>query len=428
MANSPATSIEKKSIGTITPTRQKILGGVFILSAIFIWFVFARTTDAGMQTKFVMTIGGSLVTTPDWVFNSLAALDVLAGLCAGLGIYQLWRGFGKATNGILAFVGILLVFSFLAWGASGGSINFAGMLSVMVIRAVPITIGALAGILSERSGVTNIAIEGMMIAGAFSAAIMGSIAGLWVGILASILIGGLLAVVHAVLSIKYKVNQIISGTMINILATGLTSYLYIKFLQEPDLQWLNQSGFFQPLPIPLLAQIPIIGPIFFHQNLYVYSMYLLVIILTVALFYTKWGLRLRSVGEHPKAADTLGINVFKIRYMAVIMSGMLAGFAGSYFSLGSVGRFEEVMTAGRGFIALAAMIFGKWTPVGSFEAGLLFGFAESLSTKLSILRFPIPAEILLMMPYIVTMVVLAGVVGRSQGPAASGTPYEKESL
>jgi len=157
-------------------------------------------------------------------------------------------------------------------------------------------------------------------------------------------------------------------------------------------------------------------------------MYLLVIILTVALFYTKWGLRLRSVGEHPKAADTLGINVFKIRYMAVVMSGMLAGFAGSYFSLGSVGRFEEVMTAGRGFIALAAMIFGKWTPVGSFEAGLLFGFAESLSTKLSILRFPIPAEILLMMPYIVTMVVLAGVVGRSQGPAASGTPYEKESL
>ena len=177
-----------------------------------------------------------------------------------------------------------------------------------------------------------------------------------------------------------------------------------------------------------LSNIPVIGPVFFNHNIFVYSMYLLVIILTIALFKTKWGLRLRSVGEHPKAADTLGINVFRTRYMAVILGGMIAGFGGAYFSLGSVGRFEEAMTAGRGFIALAAMIFGKWTPIGSFGAGLLFGFSESLSTKLSILRFPIPQEFLLMLPYVVTIIVLSGVVGRSQGPAAAGVPYEKESI
>jgi ABC-type uncharacterized transport system permease subunit len=194
------------------------------------------------------------------------------------------------------------------------------------------------------------------------------------------------------------------------------------------LQYLNSPGFFRPFEIPVLSKIPVIGPVFFNQNIFAYIMYILVIVMTVALFYTKWGLRLRSVGEHPKAADTLGINVFKTRYMAVIMGGMMAGLGGAYFTIGSTGFFNQNMTSGRGFIALAAMIFGKWTPVGSFGAGMLFGFTESLSTKLSILRFPVPSEFLLMLPYIVTMIALAGVVGRSQGPAAGGIPYEKESM
>jgi len=183
---------------------------------------------------------------------------------------------------------------------------------------------------------------------------------------------------------------------------------------------------FGRVPIPGLADIPLIGPIFFNTNLFVYAMFIFLIILQVALFSTRWGLRLRSVGEHPKAADTLGINVFKTRYMAVLLGGAMAGFAGGYFTLGSVGRFDEMMTAGRGFIGLAAMIFGNWTPLGSFGAGLLFGFADTLGSKLTILGSAIPPEFMAMLPYIVTMVILAGVVGRSQGPAADGVPYEKE--
>jgi simple sugar transport system permease protein len=178
--------------------------------------------------------------------------------------------------------------------------------------------------------------------------------------------------------------------------------------------------------VPGLSKIPFFGPIFFSNNMFVYATFFFIIVLTVALYYTRWGLRLRAVGEHPKAADTLGINVYRTRYVAVVLGGMMAGFGGAYFTLGSVGRFDEVMTAGRGFIGLAAMIFGNYVPAGAFGAGLLFGFADSLASKLAILRVPIPSQFLLMAPYLVTMIVLAGVVGRTQAPAADGVPYEKE--
>ncbi len=411
--------------GEISLTRQRIIGGLFILAAIFVYFVLAKPTAIDTKTTFGTNINDRAIQIPDWVFNSKISLEIIAGLCLGLGVFQITRGFRKITNTVIAGVGVLLVLGFLIWGAAGSSISITGMLALMVVRSVPITIGAISGLISERAGITNIAIEGMMVASALTSAMAGSIFGLWWGVVAALLTGGALAMVHGWLSIKYKVDQIISGTMINIFATGITSYIYIKFLQVSK---LNQPGFFKPYQIPLLYKIPIIGPIFFDHNLYVYVMYLLVIVLTIALYKTKWGLRHRAVGEHPKAADTLGINVFKMRYFACLLCGMIAGFAGSYFSLGSVGRFEQTMTAGRGFIALAAMIFGNWTPVGSLGAGMLFGFAESLTTKLSLLQFPIPAELLLMLPYIITIVVLAGVVGRSRGPAAAGTPYEKESL
>jgi len=402
------------------------MGIVFLGIAALIWLAFIRGIDPEMATTMRLYPGGSTVVVEDWVFNTLNTLRILAFACAVLGSYQLARGFGKRTGLVLSLIGGMFVFAFLSWAASGGMLNLAGMLRIMFIRSVPLTLGALSGILCERAGVVNIAIEGMMLTAAMIGTIVGSLSTLWVGLLGAVIAGGLLGLVHAVMSIKYRTDQIISGTVINIFAVGITSFISAKFMQTyPQ---INDPGIFSPYEIPFLGQIPFLGPILFRHNIFVYAMIFFVILITFLLFKTRWGLRLRSVGEHPKAADTLGIDVFKTRYMAVILGGMMAGFAGAYFTLGSVGRFDQVMTAGRGFIALAAMIFGNWTPVGAMIAGLLFGFSDSLAANLAILRVRIPSEFLLMTPYIITMLVLAGVVGRGQMPAADGAAYEKEEL
>jgi simple sugar transport system permease protein len=422
MTQSTATIIKHSEY--ISPTRRTVMGIIFLALSLGIWAFFSRTVTPDMQTTFGLYPGGSKVVVPDWVFPSLPMLNVLAFVGALLGAYQLARGFGRHTNTVLGVVSALFIFGFLVWGASGSNLNLAGLLKVAVVRAVPLTLGALSGILCERSGVFNIAIEGMMLTAAFCAALFGSLTNVWVGLLSAILAGALMSMVLAVLAIKYKVDQIIAGTVINIFATGITSFLSAKFLQK--YQALNNSGRFETWDIPGLSQIPFIGPIFFSHNIFIYAMFVFVIVLTVAFYYTRWGLRTRSVGEHPKAADTLGINVNRTRYISVLFGGMMAGFAGAYFVLGSVGRFDEVMTAGRGFVGLAAMIFGNWHPIGSLGAGMLFGFADSLASKLAILKVPIPNKFLEMGPYIITMVVLAGVVGRGQPPAAGGKAYEKE--
>jgi simple sugar transport system permease protein len=246
-----------------------------------------------------------------------------------------------------------------------------------------------------------------------------------VGLVVAILTGGLLAALHALLVIRFKVDQIVSGVAINIFGSGITSFISSRYL-EANIDKLNNSGTFKIITIPVLSRIPILGPIFFEQAPITYIMILVVAIMFIVLFYTPWGLRTRAVGEHPKAADTLGINVFLMRYVNVIVGGMIAGIGGAYFTIGSVGRFDQDMTAGKGFIGLAAMIFGKWNPIGAFLSSLLFGFADSLQVKMQILQVPIPSEFLAMAPYIVTMIVLTGVVGRAVPPAADGTPYEKQ--
>ena len=421
-----ATVLRRRRLGETSPVRQRVMGIVFLVLAVLIYLLFIRTTTGDLLTTFVMTPGGiTQGVAPDWILPAQTTLYILAVVCAVLGGVQLARGFGRYTNWILGIVALFFVFGFIVWAAAGQSLNLGGMLSNAVLRAVPITLGALSGLLCERSGIINIAIEGMMLMGAMLGALVGSVTGsMWIGLLAAIAGGVLMAWVLAVLSIKYKINQIISGTVINIFATGFTSYISAKFLQT--YQHLNNGPIFPRWPIPLLADIPVIGPIFFNTNFFVYAMFILLIVLQIALFSTRWGLRLRSVGEHPKAADTLGINVFKTRYMATLLGGAVAGLAGAYFTLGSVGRFDEMMSAGRGFIGLAAMIFGNWMPFGSFGAGMLFGFADTLGSKLTILGSTIPPEFMAMLPYVTTMVVLAGVVGRGHAPAAEGTPYEKE--
>lgn len=413
------------AVAAMPRTRQIVMGSLFAAIGLILWFGFGGAVEAGQTTTFGMTAGGLEATIPDWVVASRPALSLLALVCVFLGAVELVRGFGRFTNAVLIAVAGQFTFGFLVWAAAGKSVNLAGLLNSSLDKAVPITLAALSGVLCERAGVVNIAIEGMMLVGAMVGALIGSVAdNAVVGMLAAVASGGALGLFHGWLSIKYKANQIISGTVINIFATGLTSYISALFLQVN--QELNHPPIFPTIEVPLLAKIPVLGPILFLNNPFVYAMFLFLIVLHVALFHTRWGLRHRAVGEHPKAADTLGINVFRTRYMAVLLGGMMAGFAGAYYTLGSVGRFDEVMTAGRGFIGLAAMIFGNWTPFGAFGASLLFGFADALSSRAAILGVAIPSQFLLMTPYVATMVVLAGVVGRSQMPAADGVPYEKE--
>ncbi len=406
--------------------RSRITGIVLLLMGLSIFLLFGMGLESGLTTTFGMNagVGSQALRIPDLTLPTTASIYLLSIVSIFLGAMQITRGY-KNAGALIGLVAAFFVIAFLVWAARGRSFNMVGILSSSLVRATPIALAALCGVISERAGVTNIGIEGMMLMSAQTAVVFASLSdSLWVGLIAAILTGALLAAFHAFLAIRFKVDQIISGVAINIFATGATSYISSRFL-ERNADLLNNSGVLRPIAVPLLSKIPVIGPIFFENSIIVYLMMLLVVVLHILLFYTPWGLRTRAVGEHPKAADTLGVNVFRVRYINVILGGAIAGLGGAYFSIGSVGRFDEVMTAGKGFIGLAAMIFGKWTPIGAFLASLLFGFADSLQVKLQILRVPIPSEFLLMAPYIVTMIVLAGVVGRAIAPAADGVPYEK---
>jgi simple sugar transport system permease protein len=401
------------------------MGITFLIFALAILILFLPGTEAGQETTFTLNVTrGEGVQLPDVVFPTRVGLFLFAGLAAFLGVWQLVRRFER-VNLVLGIVAGAFILAFLTWAARDKSMNLAGMIGSTLLRAMPITLAALSGVMCERSGVVNIGIEGMMLSGAFLSALIGSVAqSQWWGLLAALFAGGLMGALLAVLAIRYKVDQIVAGTAITILATGLTSYFSSRYLQRNTA--LNSPPTFSSLPIPLLSRIPIIGPALFDNTLIVYLALVLVAVITVMLFRTRWGLRTRAVGEHPRAADTLGVNVFKIRYINVILGGMIAGLGGAYLVLSSVARFDELMTAGKGYIGLAAMIFGNWNPVGALGSSLIFGFADSLQTKLAILRVPIPSQFLLMAPYLVTMIVLAGVVGQSRPPAADGEPYEKE--
>jgi ABC-type uncharacterized transport system permease subunit len=297
------------------------------------------------------------------------------------------------------------------------------LLAIAVAKATPLTFGALSGVFSERSGVVNIAIEGMMLSAAFFGFLAGVLTGsLALGLLAAMLTGALMSLLHALLSIHFRVDQIISGTVINILAVGLTGFFNRQLFATGA---SGAQGTLPPLPLPLLQDLPIVGPILFRQQPLTLLAILLVFVAHWVLFRTRWGLRTRAVGEHPLAADTVGIDVIRVRYVNVVLGGVLAGLGGAYFTLESVPHFEPLMTNGRGFIALAAMIFGKWTPIGSWGAALLFGVTEALPVALQIQGFNVPFQIVGMLPYVLTIVVVAGAIGRANPPAAVGVPYVK---
>ena len=354
------------------------------------------------------------------------ALAVLAVACAVVWVLRIGGGRLNSLLGSIVVIGFFA--AFLCWAVAGKNLAFpiSNQFQGTLNFATPLILGALAGVISERAGVINIAIEGQFLVGAFTAALVSSTTGsAAAALIAAALSGVLMAALLAVFAIKYLVNQVVLGVVLVVFATGITGYLYDQFMQENAAN-LNTPHVLTAVKIPGLGEIPFIGPILFNQTALVYLTYVAIALVAFMLFETRWGLRVRSVGEHPKAADTVGINVTRVRYSAVLWAGVLAGLGGAFFTVGYAGAFSKEMTAGNGFIALAALIMGRWHPIGATVAALFFGFATQLQSQLQIVDTPIPGELLLMAPYLATVIAVAGLVGRVRAPKADGEPYVKE--
>jgi general nucleoside transport system permease protein len=395
--------------------------------AVLALLVFGLGAESGADSTFGMSTGRqalqispvSLPTGPTAIALSVACvvLAVLAALAVR----------ARRTIPLPVPIGFaaLWLLAFLVWSMAGEQVPLPGLLGGTLLLSVPLVFGGLSGVLCERAGVINIAIEGQLLAGAFASAFAASVANsLWVGLVMAPVAGVLVAVLLGLFTIRYHVDQIIVGVVLNVLVLGLTGFLYGRLLVT-DQDTFNQPGTFSRVAIPGLVEIPVIGPALFDQTVIVYLMYVAVVVVQVALFRTRWGLRVRAVGEHPQAADTVGIKVNRIRTQNVLLGGAMAGLGGAFFTLGSVGAFGREMTAGQGYIALAAMIFGRWSPVGALFAALLFGFANQLQGTLGAIGSPIPSEFMLMAPYLATIFAVAGLVGRVRAPAADGQPYMK---
>ena len=396
---------------------------IFTVIGLLLLVVYGRDGISTMR----LSTSADVMQLPDLDLPTRATGIVVTVLLASITLASVWivRSKVKVPIWLVAVFSVLLMVGFLAWAAADNTIPIPGLLFGSLSLAVPLIFGALGGVISERVGVVNVAIEGQLLAGAFTSAMVASLTDQpLLGLLAAMIAGVLVAFVLAAFSIKYFVDQVIVGVVLNVLVTGFTGFLFSQLL-APNAALLNQPPRFERINIPLLSEIPIIGPVLFRQTLIVYIMYVAVFLVWFGIFHTKWGLRLRSVGEHPQAADTVGINVARTRFWNVSLAGAIAGLGGAYFTLGSVGAFGKEMTAGAGFIALAAVIFGRWDPLRATLAALLFGFASNLQNVLSIIGSPVPSEFMLMLPYLVTIFAVAGLVGLSRGPAASGKPYIK---
>jgi ABC-type uncharacterized transport system permease subunit len=351
-----------------------------------------------------------------YVFGVIA---LAAGVAMLAGVAKRWQTTLLGV-GIVAFV-----LSFLCWQVAGKFLPLVDTASGTLQLAMPLILGALAGVLGERSGVVNVAIEGQFLMGAFGAALVGTMAtSVWAGLVSAAIGGAIIAAMLAVLAIRFLVDQVVVGIVLNLFALGITGFLYERLMQ-PDAQKYNQPPALPTWSVPGLSKIPVIGPVLFESNLLVWLALILVFVIHFGLSRTRWGLRTRAVGEHPTAADTVGIRVRGLRYLNVLLGGLIAGAGGAYFTLVATGSFNKNMTSGAGFIALAALIFGRWTPFGALGAALFFGFAQKLATYLSAVGSPVPSQFLNMLPYIATIIAVAGLVGRVRAPAADGIPYVK---
>ncbi|MGX6451801.1 ABC transporter permease subunit [Brevibacterium paucivorans] len=402
---------------------------VYGVLAVIAFAAFGLGAPGDAQTTFAFTAPDAFLSIPDLVVASKVTAIVVGVILLALAGFSLWATRSRAEVGVwlpLVF-GILFVFAFLTWaGAGRGVIATTSLLAGGLALSVPLIFGAMCGLVGERSGIINIAIEGQLLAGAFLAAVVASVAkNPYVGLIAAPLAGAIVGSILVFFAVKYWVNQIIIGVVLNVLVVGLTNFLFSTLLTQNQELW-NSRQALPALPIPLLSEIPVIGPVFFKQNILVYLMYVVVIVLHVAVFRSKWGLRMRAIGEHPRAADTVGINVNRGRVLNTIFAGAIAGLGGAFFTIGSGLAFGKEMTAGQGYIALAAMILGKWNPFGALFAAILFGFTKNLGNSLSAIGAPIPQDLLFMLPYIVTIFAVAGFVGQVRPPAAEGIPYSKQ--
>ena len=408
-----------------TERRRHLAAATFIVIGLINIGVFGALAHAG-DASFELSLASASIKIPVIRVPAAPVCYALGAVALGLGVLRETVPFSRLAKR-LAIAGVLVCFllSLLCWADAG-----AIPLNVIIIsqgtftESIPLVLGALAGCLCERSGVINIAIEGQLLFGAFTAAIVASaFGGLWVGLVAGSLAGGLVGVLLAVFAISFLTDQIVLGVVLNVLVLGMTDYLYDRLMsQNPN---YNTGITFGSIKIPGLSEIPIIGPIFFDSTVFLYITYAAIIVIQVALFHSRWGLRVRAVGEHPTAADTVGISVLWIRYRNVILGGLVAGIGGAYLTIGSVGSFIPDISSGFGYIALAALIFGRWTPLGALAAALLFGFCEEMALVLPTVNPVLPAPIMNMAPYVATIIAVAGLVGKVRPPKADGQPYVK---
>ncbi|WP_066286371.1 ABC transporter permease [Arthrobacter sp. B6] len=417
-----ALATSAKPVTWKTPVLLSVLG--------LIAFVFFGLMGPQQTASFGISTSGDFFQLPALQVQAFLAGLVLSVIMLGLAGYAIYlKTKDRAAPSWLPILFIVLfVAAFLIWvvgGARTPSISLAGLIAGSVTLAVPLVFGSLSGVLCERVGVVNIAIEGQLLGGAFTAAMVATMTGNpFIGLVAAAVAGAVVSMVLAVFSIKYLVNQIIVGVVLNVLVSGVTGFLFSTVMQANKAQF-NTPDRLPIIDIPVLSSIPIIGPILFRQSLVGYLMYVAVIVVWVGLFKTRWGLRVRAVGEHPQAADTMGIKVNATRFWNVTLGGAIAGIGGSFFTLVAIDSFTKEISGGRGFIALAALIFGRWNPIGAFFAALLFGFADNLQSIVTIIGTPVPSQFMSMLPYLVTVLAVAGLVGRSRPPAASGIPYVK---
>lgn len=384
-------------------------------------------SDFSGDTTFRLATDKDFVDLPAPTVPAAPTAWILVLFCAVCAAVSVWLLLSERRTPMWLVVAYSFAWmvGFLTWAAAGATIPVVGLLAGSLALAVPLVFGALGGVLGERAGVVNIAIDGQLLAGAFAAAIVGSIAGVtWAGLAASMVAGMLVALLLGLFAISYFVDQVIVGVVLNVLIIGLTSFMFTQVL-APNTESLNTPPRFDQIDIPVLGGIPMIGPILFRQTAIVYILYVVVAAVTWSLYRTRWGLRVRAVGEHPTAADTVGIKVNRTRYRTILLAGAIAGMGGAFYTLVSVPQFNREMTGGAGYIALAAVIFGKWDPIRATLAALLFGFASNLQGVLSVIGSPVPSQFMLMLPYVVTIFAVAGLVGKSRAPAADGLPYIK---